>query len=370
MEIAIHHLANALFDIGCKVTVIAKNNKNKGQFEHRYNLARYGYSFRGSGRSGADFASSFLTLMKEYQKRHFDVINCHGVSYAGSRTVFAKKIIRAPIVMTPHGRDIQKVPELGYGLRLKKRWDAIIKRNLLQAEAIIAISDAIKKELCFVPDDKIYVIPNGIDRKQFSARQNHFLHDLLSINLDTKIVLSVGLNRKVKGYEYGIRAFDALNKMTVRSDMVYVIIGKDTHILEPLVHKLSLEKKVFLLPQHDRETIVKCYQSAWCFFSPSIIEGLSLVSIEAMAAGLPLLVTDVPGNMDIVRDNQCGLIVRTKDPVSMAQGIKTLVSDHNLYNSLSEKALERVQLYDWQKIAKRYLEIYRIAVERYKEAIS
>ena len=156
-----------------------------------------------------------------------------------------------------------------------------------------------------------------------------------------------------------------LNNLNKDNDFVYVIVGNNTQRLNYLIQKLSLDKKIYTLSNKDRNTIIKCYQSAWCFFSPSIIEGLSLVSIEAMATGLPLVVTNVPGNEDIVRDNQCGLIVKNKDPHSMANGILSLSSDQSLYKKCQKMAIENRHLYDWKNIAKKYLDVYKKVINTY-----
>ena len=272
--------------------------------------------------------------------------------------------------MTPHGEDIQRIPEIEYGYRMNKRWDRMIRRNLCHADVVTALSESVKGDLDFVPEEKIFIVPNGIEAKQFSGEKSYFLHDLLFLNKKTKLVLSVGRNNVTKGYEYGIQAFEALSKMEASRDLAYVIIGKDTHALKPWVSRLALEDRVYLLPQKDSETVLKCYQSGWCFFSPSITECLSLVSIEAMGAGLPLVVTDVPGNTDIVRDNQCGIIVKNKDPFSMAKGILALISNQKLYERYSRAALERVHTYDWKNIGKKYLAVYETAIERCKKRTS
>jgi glycosyltransferase involved in cell wall biosynthesis len=361
MELVIHHLANALCEIGCDVTVLAgrvKRVKDSGEFERKYGLVRHGARFLGSGRLGVDSASAIIRLIIEHQRKKFDLLNCHGVSYAASRAVFANKFINLPLVMTPHGEDIQRVPEIGYGLRLQKKWDRIIQSNLSKADVVTAISDSIKNELRFLPGEKIEVIPNGIDLRGFRVAKTNYLHELLKLKQEKKIVLSVGRNHIKKGYEYGIRAFAVLKEKRICDDLVYVIVGRDTRSLEPLLQSHSLRERVYLLPQLDRNATIKCYQSAWCFFSPSIIEGLSLVSIEAMAMGLPLLVTDVPGNIDVVRDNRCGLIARNKDPDSMAEALLSLQSSPRAYQKYSSTALERVINYDWTNIAQKYCDVY------------
>lgn len=88
-----------------------------------------------------------------------------------------------------------------------------------------------------------------------------------------------------------------------------------------------------------------------------------MVSIEAMSTGLPLIVTDVPGNLDIVRDNNCGVIVASKDPLSMAKGILRLLLTEGLYDRYSGRGVERAELYDWKNIALKYIETYRTAID-------
>jgi glycosyltransferase involved in cell wall biosynthesis len=283
------------------------------------------------------------------------------------RAVLAKRLLHVPLVITPHGEDIQRIAEIGYGLRLRRSWDKIIKWNLSEADAVTAISDSIKHELSFLPNEKVFDIPNGIDRGKFVPVQCGYLHDLLGFNPEKKIVLTVGRYHMKKGYEYGIKAFELIRNKGYRN-LIYVIIGRGSHRLKPLVKSLNLDKKVHLISQLDRETLLKCYQSSWAFFSPSIVEGLSMVSIEAMSTGLPLIVTDVPGNLDIVRDNNCGVIVASKDPRSMAKGILRLLLTEGLYDRYSRRGVERAELYDWKNIALKYIETYRTAID-YRQAI-
>ncbi|RJQ68912.1 MAG: glycosyltransferase family 1 protein [Desulfobacteraceae bacterium] len=365
MELAVHYLANALCTRGCRVTVIAKYNKGALP-ERRYALTRYGNRLPLSGRSGMDALAGIAALLRSHYQRPFDLINCHGASYAGSRVYLTKKsgLLNRPVVITPHGEDIQIVPEVGYGLRLTPKLDRTIRRNLKAADGVTAISASIVKQLSFLAPDKISTIPNGIHLGEFNSRQSDFLHRYLNLPPACSIVLSVGRNHRVKGYEYGVRAFAAVARERPEHPLKYVIIGKNTHLLLPLIKNLNLQGMVFAIPQMRREDIVRAYASAWCFLSPSLSEGLSLVSIEAMACGLPLIVTDVPGNADIVKENNCGLIVQAKAPREIARGLLHLWEhprEHRLYQ---QKALGRAPAYDWSAIADRYIGVYRQIIAR------
>ncbi len=364
MELAVHNLANALCDLHCEVTVIAKNRKGPMPYATKYRLLRYGNHFPGSGRSGADFLAAVIALLRAHRQDPFDVIHCHTVTYAGHRAAFANRFLNIPLVMTPHGEDIQRIPEIGYGTRMRPRWDRIVRQNLTAADTVTAISDSVRGELDFLSPDKVVLIPNGIDRSRFPPRKSHDLHHRLSLHPAQRIVLSVGRNDITKGYPDGIEAFRCLAAQQPNHDLIYVIVGKDTSGLAPQVARLSLHQKVHLLPHQDADNLLRCYQSAWCFFSPSVTEGLSLVSLEAMATGLPLVVTDVPGNVDMVRDNGCGIIVKSKDPESMAGGLSVLLSDPAKYRRFSHRGLERAANYDWLSVARKYLATYRRAAQQ------
>ena len=121
---------------------------------------------------------------------------------------------------------------------------------------------------------------------------------------------------------------------------------------------MEIQDKVSLVEEISPDEVRECYRSSQIFFSPSIVEGLSLVSIEAIACGLPLVVTDVPGNEDIVRDNKCGLIVKNQDPANMARGLHELLTDDRARHTYAGNALTGARNYDWTHIADQYIKVY------------
>jgi glycosyltransferase involved in cell wall biosynthesis len=202
-------------------------------------------------------------------------------------------------------------------------------------------------------------IPNGIHTADYGKRSSQYLRDRLALDDDTIIVLSVGRNHIKKGYDYGIKTMALLRDRVGGKKIHYVLVGRLVSQHAELVSELSLDGMVTLLEEIGPDEVTECYQSADIFFSPSIIEGLSLVSIEALACGLPLVVTDVPGNEDIVRDTGAGLIVRSKDPADMAEGLKKLIDETNTRENFSALALTKAPEFDWRVVARRYADVYR-----------
>lgn len=362
-EYVMHYLGNALARLGHDVTAVAKRASwERPQHERAYNLSRYSLPVKGSGKSGLDFCSAILTVTMLNRKKQFDVLNCHGVDHAGTIARHLKSLCQFPLVMTPHGQDVRKIPDIGYGLRLMDAWDRRISENLKAADYVTAISSSVRCDLDMIQEKRIVDIPNGIDIARFSGPRTNYLHSLLKIHGTTRIILSVGRNQMVKGYDYGIKAVSMLVKNLGSHDIHYVIAGRGVTDLKKTVAECQAESFISLIDELPPEKITQCYKSADIFFSPSIAEGLSLVSLEAMASGLPLVVTDVPGNDDVVRDNGCGVIVKSEDPESMAAGLHRLLSDDAYRSSLAQLSQQCSGKYDWSKIAMQYESVYRRAI--------
>ncbi|MFQ5644614.1 MAG: glycosyltransferase family 4 protein [Thiogranum sp.] len=359
MEYVMHHLATALHQLGNDVTVIAERVRwEPVGVEHDYRLIRYGPAIRGLRGVGLEYISGLLAVLRAHMQNPFDVIHCHGVAIGGRRAAVLKKWLNIPLVMTPHGEDIQRIPEIDYGLRLDPRWDRAIKRNLDAADAVTAISASVARELTHIDQEKIFPVANGIHLSNYGKRSSNFLHDRLNLDRDTSIILSVGRNHIKKGYAYGIKAVERLLADNPDMNLHYALVGRGVSELAPLVTEKRLGKTVSLIEEVSPDQVRECYHSSHVFFSPSIIEGLSLVSIEAIACGLPLVVTNVPGNEDIVQENDCGLIVESKNPDDMARGLHTLLSNKEMREAFGKKALVSARSYDWLKIAERYCDVY------------
>lgn len=368
-EYVMHNLGNALVELGHNVVIVAKRVSWCAPSEKKsYQLKLYSIPVKGSGKSGLDLFSAILTMVVQNSKNSIEVMNCHGVDYPGTMARHIKSLFKFPLVMTPHGMDVQKIQNIGYGLRLDDKWDRIISRNLQVADYVTAISQSIHGDLDMVSEERIVDIPNGIHINRFSSPKSEFLHEHLGIPAIRQIILSVGRNHIKKGYDYGIQAVSKLVREIGYKDIHYVIVGRDVTRHKKMVTECQAETFVSLIDEISSEMITQCYKSADIFFSPSIVEGLSLVSIEAMAAGLPLVVTNVPGNDDVVKENSCGVIVRSEDVEDMANGLNRLASNEAYKKSLAMKSKESAVKYDWLQIASRYVDVYIKAIQQKQDS--
>jgi glycosyltransferase involved in cell wall biosynthesis len=101
-------------------------------------------------------------------------------------------------------------------------------------------------------------------------------------------------------------------------------------------------------------------RAADLFVLPSLSEGISNALLEAMAQGLPCIATDIPGNRDLIRDGETGLLVPTGDPGALAQRIALLAGDEGLRASLGRAARRLVEVrFDIDSVAREYAALYR-----------
>jgi glycosyltransferase involved in cell wall biosynthesis len=111
------------------------------------------------------------------------------------------------------------------------------------------------------------------------------------------------------------------------------------------------------------EDLEELYSCAMAYVLPSEVEGLSISLLEAMAFGLPVVVSDIPGNTEALGDPPAGIVYPLRDRHALATGLRCLAEDPDLRSELSQKAAERVRKeYDWEAIADQTLAVYRCAL--------
>lgn len=177
--------------------------------------------------------------------------------------------------------------------------------------------------------------------------------------LNKPYFLFVGVLERKKNIVSLTRGFD-LFLQKYKIDMDLVIVGKtDKHYPEGKHKALDIKNSDHLVltgAVEDRE-LVALYKGAYAFTSASLHEGFGLPGVEAMAFGLPLLVSNI-SVFNEVYDN-AALYFNPLDPDDIAEKMNLLVRDTEFYKQIKEKSFARGQLFDWQKTAKETLKIYQ-----------
>ena len=358
MEVVVHDLADALHDLGHDVTVFAPKQRGAyEEIEHRYRLVRFGWTLRGAFR----FGLNKFVLAREFARLHrgqpFDVLNAHSAYLSTSYALHLKRRFGLPLLVTCHGADVQRMPEVGYGVRLDPGKDRLVRRNLEQADLAVSISSSIRADLAeILPDEKIVSIPNGVAVKTTPEGEGRWVRERVGLRSEP-VVIAVGRNTPKKSFPDGVRAFASAAKEL--PDLHFVHIGRDSEPLVGLARELGVKDRFHALGEMARERVLAAYREADLFFSPAAIESFGIVTFEAMAAGLPCLVSDGPGNRDAVEHGRNGVVVPVGDTDAMAAALVDLVRDKDKRGRLGSASREMVARFAWPVVAGEYVEAFR-----------
>jgi len=380
MELVVHYLAETLVQLGHTVEVVTPWHRNR-TFEAQVNYETYSYIVpRGSGRLKLSSLFGIWALIRRNLARHFDVLHAHCTYPAGYWAAKCKDVLKIPLVITPHGEDIQKMPEIDYGVRLNPKIEVKVKYALQRADAITSISQSIRKDILESggEKDRIYDVPNGVNISTFCNPRDN-IRKIMNLPSDSRVVLAVGRNHIKKGYTDLIKAMELVSKKC--SNTKCIIIGRDTGSLMPLIQKLKVQDTVMLADQIPKENdgkelylskiphpnLVSCYASSDVFVSSSLIEGFALVVVEAMAAGLPVVATDIAGNRDVVVDGINGFLVSPQKPDKLAEKILYLLKNNEKRVNMAKQSTELAKRYDWKVVVEEYIEVYKRILKYHKK---
>lgn len=265
------------------------------------------------------------------------------------------------------------------------------KLILNKASAIHALSEKEKKHFAeYFPkfEEKIKVIPNGLDfeqykktyTQQYESNTQHlftnftdeklnkittlnYLQTLQKLPRDSKRILFLGRIAKIKGLDLLIPAFAKLAKE--RTDIYLIIAGKDDgdgyeKIIRDLVIRYNIEEKVifvgFVREEEKKELFSRCN----LFVMPSYSENFGIAIVEAIAAGLPVIITNQVGIADDIQKYNLGFLAYPSVECLYCTIKRVLEIETSKLIEYSRKAQQKVyELYNIDKVANMFIELYK-----------
>ena len=181
---------------------------------------------------------------------------------------------------------------------------------------------------CFVDEEKIHLIPNGIDPEVFDRTNcdTAFL-DKYAIEKEN-FVLYIGRLYSLKGIHYLIKAFQSIKKEHTKLKLVIAGSGD----FEPYLRKIALgARDIFFIGYVDSLMIKKLlYENCFTVVVPSIYETFPMVVLEAMACSKPVIASNVGGIRSMIKHGKNGFLVKPKDVGGLEIFINKLYEDPNL----------------------------------------
>jgi glycosyltransferase involved in cell wall biosynthesis len=254
----------------------------------------------------------------------------------------------------PWARRIRKL----YALKLYQKLVSMI------VDRYIAVSyrQGASLKRAVISESKVEVIHNGIDVEDFSHRPTgNLFKSVLTDNAEKQVVLTVAIMVMLKGHRYLIEAAAAI------PDAVFVLVGDgpERTNLENLTMELGISDRVIFLGQRD--DVAELLSDCDLFVLPSLLEGLSLSILEAMASEKPVIAIDIPGMDEIIINGKNGILVPPEDPEALAEKIKQLLSDTAAARRIAAEGKQSViKRFSAERMISDISSLYRELIEQSK----
>lgn len=284
----------------------------------------------------------------------YDVIHVHGLNYHTFAAVVAGRRLGKPVLV--------KLANSGPAsdiVRMREGWQlagsGVMLPTALTCDLFVALNEKVVTELTAagVARSRIVEVPNGAATAG-TVRTGYGLHD-------PPCILYAGRLHPQKGLDTLLRAFALLLRQSPVRGLTLRLVGEGpaSRELREFAGGLGIADRVDFAGRHD--DVGPFFQQADVFVLPSHAEGLSNALLEAMASGLPVVVSDIPGNRDVIRDGCNGLLSRPGDAPPLAAALSRALRDQGLRASLGEAARDTVwRRYSIERVAEEYLGLYEV----------
>ncbi len=303
-------------------------------------------------------ALAVVELAGAFRRFGVDLVHTH-TSKAGVLGRLAARLagVRA-VVHTPHGHiyapeaHIQSVPRCAtlragflWSERLAGRWTTLLT-TLTAAEARETVA------LGLGPADRVVPVPNGIEAEDFAREpaieRLRELRRELQLPARAKVVISVGRLTPEKGHRVLVEAAAAMmspptGKRPARAlHLLLVGEGPERSALGALVRRLGVSEKVHFAGRREPKEVAALLHLADVFVLPSYYEGFGVALLEAQAAGVPIVATDVGGVREVLAGGRTGLLVPPGDAAALAEAMGKVLTDRDLAGRLAREGREWV----------------------------
>lgn len=287
----------------------------------------------------AGYFLNYFALKKLLKKYRPDVMHVH---YAAGFGLLSRLSGFHPIVLSCYGSDIFEFPHLN-------RFNYLLLKDILNhADVLNSTSHAMAEEVRLYLKDKnkiIDEIPFGINLDLFKPKER-------KREDDTKIIGFIKTLRPIYDIPLLLQAFELVCRKTGGEQPMLQLYGDGPLLpeLKTMAVKLRIIENVHFMGRVANEDVPRALAEMDVFVNSSRQESFGVNVLEAMACGVPVVATDCVGPKEIIENGKSGIILKDRNPETMADAIIQLLSNENLRNQLKKEARLRVEeKYDWSK---------------------
>ena len=342
VQVHVRQLASTLRDRGHEASVIAPASGHPAEPFVRVAGRPLRVPYNESVAPISPTPRAFTATRDALKRFAPDVVHVHEPFVPGP-SMFAALSARAPVVATFHAYADRSRLLAAAAPALRGLWRGLAAR--------IAVSQA-AAEFVTRPmgEGEVRIVPNGADVELFASAVPASLPE-------GRRILFVNRLDPRKGFPVMVEAFGRLAER--RNDLLLVVAGDGPD--RAAIDRLPAETRarVVMLGNVPHEELPPYHAAAEVFCSPATgRESFGIVLVEAMAAGVPVVATDIPGYREVVRHGLDGMLVPPRDPGALSRAIAEVLDDADAAKRFGEAGRSRAKRYSWDTVAGEIEEVY------------
>ena len=378
--------ATGLAAQGHNISILTRRLPGSLKEEKILNVTEYRYGIDRTGSLSflvATFKNSRRMFKALVQDASFDIIHCHQ-PFTAAGVLSCRKSRAIPRIYTCHSLAFEEyetrypypegwLGQAGFALHSKGR-KRLERYALNHTQTVAVLSRFMKKKLMAnhrVEDSRIRILPGGVDPARFRPDiDKRIVRHKMKLPQDRFILLTVRNLVPRMGLENLVFAMGTVIQEVKDAFLVIGGEGPLRESLEVLIRKRGLNQSVYFPGYISEKDLPNYYQAADLFILPTVsLEGFGLVTLEALASGLPVLGTPIGATPEILEQLDPTLLFKDPSPASISKLIveksRTFKREPAEYLNLSERCRSFVEKqYTWEKHLEGLLGMYKDLVEK------
>lgn len=312
------------------------------------------------------FVDQLLPVLK------LDVIHTHHPILLGQTAARKAAELGLPLIFTFHTQYWEYTHYVPFPQEviqdfLKNAVHKWLRDFVQKCQHVILPSESMKDYLVreYGLEERYTVVPTGTNLEPFLHADGETLRKEKGWQ-DETVLISVGRLAAEKNWETLLQAFAKVYPDHSNLRLVLIGDGPARESLQTLAAELGIAERVTFIGSVPFEEVAAYLKAADAFSFASVTETQGLVTIEAMAASLPVVAVDGSGTRDIVEDGKEGFLVEN-DSNALAKGIHELLSNPHQLKHFSHNALKKARTFDVNQLSKQLINVYEQAIQDKKE---
>jgi glycosyltransferase involved in cell wall biosynthesis len=375
-EFVVHYWAKALTNRGHHVVVptlkpLVRKFEESMRFE--YEVDRFPHI------PYAPMLSRIVQFYLLHRKYKLDIIHANFLYKAGYVGLRLQKLFRIPCVATAQGADIHVYEGTGYGNirdpKVRRRTQKVIR----DLSGLIYTSEKIRRSIVELggAETKMHYVVNGSPYSSIVSSQREILRKKMGLTENDLMFLVVSRHSPVKGLSLVVDAVSRLPKTSRKFKVV--LAGLRTEQLEPMIREKHLSDKFEIagtlpieidaetnIPKMPSQAIVDYLCAADVFLAPALSGGFELSAMDAMSAGLAIIISENIGNQDLITDGQNGFVVENNSAEKISEAMQALLENPEMAKNMGRINRTLAKQYDWDCIGQQLENVYSQTIQKWK----